>query len=158
MIFVFSVECWILCKRGDFKYFMDCLFEIMYDYMISSIASHGFVLKMILVLFHLINLNLILGGWIYCNCHRSISSGLVFHCLANKWTDHQILSPESYSHAERWFFNFSNYSSNYIWIVVLMVKMHINFLIYLSFSSIILSLYRERSNFFSWRKLAAGIF
>ena len=64
MIFVFSVECWILCKRGDFKYFMDCLFEIMYDYMISSIASHGFVLKMILVLFHLINLNLILGGWI----------------------------------------------------------------------------------------------
>ena len=64
MIFVFSVECWILCKRGDFKYFMDCLFEIMYDYMISSIASHGFVLKMILVLFHLVNLNLILGGWI----------------------------------------------------------------------------------------------
>ena len=41
----------------------------------------------------------------YCNCHRSISSGLVFHCLANKWTDHQILSPESYSHAERWFFH-----------------------------------------------------
>jgi len=41
---------------------MDCLFEIMYDYMISSIASHGFVLKMILVLFHLVNLNLILGG------------------------------------------------------------------------------------------------
>ena len=64
VIFVFSVEGWILCKRGDFKYFMDCLFEIMYDYMISSIASHGFVLKMILVLFHLINLNLILGGWI----------------------------------------------------------------------------------------------
>ena len=64
MIFVFSVECWVLCKRGDFKYFMDCLFEIMYDYMISSIASHGFVLKMILVLFHLVNLNLILGGWI----------------------------------------------------------------------------------------------